>query len=210
MQHKVLSHIFRNVPKAKPGCGYFTKSNIKVVLTSHGFLICLSACNTKCFVVITRFKHTAGQIIFSKTQELLLVKKPDWIYRISRCCVPPPLTSALLRISVMFSFCRASLVAKMVKRLPTMRETRVQSLGREDPLEKETAPHSSTLAWKIPWTEEPDRLQSAKSAAKLLQSCPTLCDPIDGSPPGSPVPGFSRQEHWSGLPFPSPMHESEK
>ena len=42
-------------------------------------------------------------------------------------------------------------------------------------------------------------------AAKLLQSCPTLCDPIDGSPPSSAVPGFSRQEHWSGLPFPSPM-----
>ena len=39
------------------------------------------------------------------------------------------------------------------------------------------------------------------AAAKSLQSCPTLCDPIDGSPPGSPIPGFSRQEHWSGLPF---------
>ena len=48
------------------------------------------------------------------------------------------------------------------------------------------------------------------AAAKSLQLCPTLCDPIDGSPPGSSVPGFSRQEHWSGLPFPSPMHESEK
>ena len=48
------------------------------------------------------------------------------------------------------------------------------------------------------------------AAAKSLQSCLTLCDPTDGSPPGSPVPGFSRQEHWSGLPFPSPMHESEK
>ena len=46
--------------------------------------------------------------------------------------------------------------------------------------------------------------------AKSLQSCPTLGDPIDGSPPGSPSLGFSRQEHWSGLPFPSPMHESEK
>ena len=46
--------------------------------------------------------------------------------------------------------------------------------------------------------------------AKSLQSCPTLCDPIDGSPPGSPSLGFSRQEHWSGLPFPSSMHESEK
>ena len=50
---------------------------------------------------------------------------------------------------------------------------------------------------------------SAAAAAKSLQSCPTLCTPIDGSPPGFPVLGFSRQEHWSGLPFPSPMHESE-
>ena len=51
---------------------------------------------------------------------------------------------------------------------------------------------------------------AAAAAAKSLQSCPTLCDPIDGSPPGSPSLGFSRQEHWSGLPFPSPVHESEK
>ena len=55
---------------------------------------------------------------------------------------------------------KASLVAQMVKRLPAMRETRVQSLGWEDPLEKEMAAHSSTLAWKIPWMEEPGRLQS--------------------------------------------------
>ena len=41
-------------------------------------------------------------------------------------------------------------------------------------------------------------------------SCVRLCNSVDSSPPGSPVPGFSRQEHWSGLPFPSPMHESEK
>ena len=119
------------------------------------------------------------------------------------------------------------------------------------------APHSSTLVWKIPWAEEPGRLQSmgsqrvrhdwatwlslftfmhwrrkwqptpvflpgnthgqrslagysAAAAAKSLQSCPTLCDPMDISPPGSPSLGFSRQEHWSGLPFPSPMHECEK
>ena len=51
-------------------------------------------------------------------------------------------------------------MAQIVKRLPTMRETRVLFLGREDPLEKEMAIHSSTLAWKIPWTEEPDRLYS--------------------------------------------------
>ena len=50
---------------------------------------------------------------------------------------------------------RASLVAQMVKCLPIMRETQVRSLGWEDPLEKKMATHSSTLAWKIPWTEEP-------------------------------------------------------
>ena len=50
----------------------------------------------------------------------------------------------------------ASLVAQTVKRLPTTREIRVRFLGREDPLEKDMAIHSSTLAWKIPWTEEPD------------------------------------------------------
>ena len=48
-----------------------------------------------------------------------------------------------------------------VKRLPAMRQTRVRFLGQEDPLEKEMAIHSSTLALKIPWTEEPDRLQSS-------------------------------------------------
>ena len=52
------------------------------------------------------------------------------------------------------------LVAQMVKRLPTTWETWVRSLGWEDLLEKEMAPHSSILAWKIPWTEEPGRLQS--------------------------------------------------
>ena len=49
-------------------------------------------------------------------------------------------------------------MAQRVKRLPTMRETQVQSLGWEDPLEKEMATQSSTLAWKIPWTEKPGRL----------------------------------------------------
>ena len=55
---------------------------------------------------------------------------------------------------------RASLVAQMVKHLPTMQETRVQSLGQDDPLEREMATHSSVPAWKIPWTEEPGRLLS--------------------------------------------------
>ena len=57
----------------------------------------------------------------------------------------------------------ASLVAQRLKRLPPMWETRVGFLGQEDPLEKEMAIHSSTLAWKIPWTEEPDRVQSMGS-----------------------------------------------
>ena len=55
------------------------------------------------------------------------------------------------------------LVAQRVKRLSTMRETQVRSLGREDPLEEEMAIHSSIIAWKIPWTEEPGRLQSMGS-----------------------------------------------
>ena len=53
-------------------------------------------------------------------------------------------------------------MAQTVKRLSTMQETRVQSLGQEDPLEKEMATHSSTIAWKIPWMEEPGRLQSMR------------------------------------------------
>ena len=116
-----------------------------------------------------------------------------------------------------------SLVAQMVKRLPTMHETRVQSLGQEDLLEKEMATHSSILAWKVPWMEEPGRLQSMGSQrvgndrvtslsfflsflhpckirllvisqseymgvpTKSLQSCLTLFDPMDYSPPGSSV-----------------------
>ena len=61
---------------------------------------------------------------------------------------------------------RTSLVTQTVKRLSTMRETWVQSLGWEDPLEKEVAIHSSTIAWRIPWTEEPGH-GFAKSRAQL-------------------------------------------
>ena len=66
-----------------------------------------------------------------------------------------------------FVFCeayrRASLVAQIVKNLPAMQETQVQSLDREDSLEKGMATHSSILALRIPWTEEPSRLQSMDS-----------------------------------------------
>ena len=60
-------------------------------------------------------------------------------------------------------FKKLSLVAQTVKRESAVRETRVRSLSREDPLEKAMAPHSSALAWKIPWTEEPGGLQSKGS-----------------------------------------------
>ena len=81
----------------------------------------------------------------------------------------------------------------------------VGSLGGEDPLEEEMVTCSNILTWTTPWTQKP-----AAAAAKLLQSCPTLCDPIDGSPSGSTIPGTLQARTWSGLPFPSPMHESEK
>ena len=121
------------------------------------------------------------------------------------------------------------------------------------------AAHSSILAWRIPWTEESGRLQSmgslsqtrlkqpsthqrrivrpvptdtaaavkslqscttvcnpidgahpAPAAVKSLQSCTTVCNPIDGSPPGSPVPGVLQARILEWAAFPSPVHESEK
>ena len=78
--------------------------------------------------------------------------------------VPSPVTYNVFTIPLLLSTYYvpdwASLVAQMVKCLPTMQETLVRSLGWEDPLEKETATRSSTLAWNIPWTEEPGGLQS--------------------------------------------------
>ena len=67
----------------------------------------------------------------------------------------------LLLMGVKFAW--ACLVAQRLKHLPAMWETQVRSLGQEDPLEKEMAAHSSMLAWRIPWTEEPGRLQSTGS-----------------------------------------------
>ena len=69
-----------------------------------------------------------------------------------------------------FNIIRASLVVQRVKCLPAMQETWVQSLGWEDPLEKEMATHSSILAWKIPWMEEPGRLQSMRSQSQTRLS----------------------------------------
>ena len=75
-------------------------------------------------------------------------------------CSPETTTTLLISYSLTFW---ASLVAQSVKNLPAVQETRVQSLGWEDPLEKEMATHSSILSWKISWTEEPGGLQSMAS-----------------------------------------------
>ena len=64
----------------------------------------------------------------------------------------------------------AFLVAQLVKNLPAMQETWIQSLSREDPLEKRMLTHSSILAWRIPWTEEPGRLQSIGSQSQTQLS----------------------------------------
>ena len=126
-----------------------------------------------------------------------------------------------------------------------MLETGVLFLGWEDPLEKEMAPHSSFLAWKIPWTEEPGGLQSMRlqrvghdwahthycavysiwyisvnapcdlekkcvfcscfgyQFSSVTQSCSTLCDPMDCSPPGSSVHGIfqARELEWGAISF---------
>ena len=68
-----------------------------------------------------------------------------------------------MEICIKLSWSCASLLAQMVNNLPAMQETRVQSLGQEDPLEKGMATHSSIPAWRIPRTEEPGRLQSMES-----------------------------------------------
>ena len=82
-------------------------------------------------------------------------------------------------------------MAQMVKRLPTMWETRVRSLGREDALEKEMATHSSTLAWRIPWTEEWDRLQSMESQRVGHGYATNFHFSLSSCKPGQVGPGWS-------------------
>ena len=95
----------------------------------------------------------------------------------------------------------ASFVVQLVKNLPAMRETWVRSLGWDNPLEKGKATHSSILAWRIPWSIQSVGSQRVghkwatftfKDIRVLAQSCLTLCDPMDCSPPGSSVHGISQ------------------
>ena len=98
-----------------------------------------------------------------------------------------PFILHVLTYLVDLSIAWTSLVAQTVKRLPTTRETWIQSLGREDPLEKDMGTHSSILAWKIPWMEEPGGLQSmgsqrvghdwATSLSSFLHNLPPILPP---------------------------------
>ena len=90
---------------------------------------------------------------------------------------------------------RASLVPQMVKNLRAIQETQVQSLGREDSLEKGMAIHSSILAWRIPWTEEPGGLQSMGSQKSPYVTIPTYSSYISNgiSPVGSWLPYWAMQ-----------------
>ena len=75
--------------------------------------------------------------------------------------------SGVLSISQFNKLFLKPLMVQRVKRLSAMQETWVQSLGREDPLEKEMATHSRTIAWKIPWTEEPGRVAESSTTERL-------------------------------------------
>ena len=88
-------------------------------------------------------------------------------------------------------------------------ETQKKGAGKADSPLSEAVPTAQNV-WSCTYCSKCRYLWLPAAAAKSLQSCPTLCDPIESSPPGSPVPRILQAEHWSGLPFPSPMHESEK
>ena len=102
--------------------------------------------------------------------------------------------------------CWASLVAQMVKHLSAVRETRVWSLGWEDPLGKEMAAHCSTLVWKIPWMEEPGRLQflgSQRVGHDWVSGFTYFhCYLIVITPKGNPLPYFNSH---SPFPYPPPL-----
>ena len=91
-----------------------------------------------------------------------MILEPKKIKCLTVSIVSPSICHEVMGLDAMI-FQSASLVAQRLMHVPAMQETWVRSLGQEDPLEKEMATHSSTLAWKIPWTEEPGRLQSMGS-----------------------------------------------
>ena len=131
--------------QTRPACTFFfPKDNFMYLFLSVLGLCC---CESISLVVASWGYSLVGCTGFS-FRWLLLLRSMALGSRVSVVAFPRLLTF---------------LVAQTVKRLSTMRETRVPSLGPEDPLEKEMAPHSSTIAWKIPWIQEPGRLHSMGS-----------------------------------------------
>ena len=112
---------------------------------------------TKAWACFGQFPCRAPWSLSQESTGAVSGANPVW----PRHCEHSPHTRAIFACGAPSS--GASLVAQAVERLPVMQETWVLSLGQEDPLEKEMATHSSILAWRIPWTEEPGRLQSTGS-----------------------------------------------
>ena len=110
--------------------------------------------------------HTLSRfvIVFLPRSNHLLI---SWLQSPSTVILEPKkrksVTTSTFSLSIYHAVMCASLVAQRLKHLPVMQETWVRSLGREDPLEKQMATHSSILAWRIPWMEEPGGLQSTGS-----------------------------------------------
>ena len=108
--------------------------------------------------------HASVELWFLQQLWLWMAEVPLRLQKLSSLKYPEMLIltvclQMLPSYNLICPFCYFYPVAQTIKRLPTMRETQVRSLGREDPVEKEMVTHSSSLAWKIPWTEKRGRLQ---------------------------------------------------
>ena len=144
----------------------------------------------------------------SSVRGILQARILEWVVMpFSRGSSQPRDQTCVSNVSCICGWVGTSLVAQTVKRLPTMQETRVRSLGWKDLLEKEMETHSSTLAWKIPWTEEPGRLQSMGSqrvghdwATSMSMSISWLL-----APPGKSIPQDMIPAKLSPPSFPSPL-----
>ena len=118
-----------------------------------------------CQTSLSGQSHPCGEPVLWSESSFLREEMPGWENRpmTHPCVLSEQNRRRWTSCWDLLMYCEASLVAQTVKWLSTMRVTWVRSLGQEDPLEKELAIHSSTIAWKIPWTEEPGWLQSMGS-----------------------------------------------
>ena len=143
------------------------------ILPSHFFVVPFSSCIRDFYnesVLHIRWpKYWSFSFRISPSNEYsgLIFFRIDWLDLLAvqgtlKSSSPTPQFKNINSLVLSF-IVQISLVAQRLKRLPARRETWVQSLGQEDPLEKEMATHSSTLAWRILWTQEPGRLQSTGS-----------------------------------------------